>query len=763
MPISIRRATLPSAVAAALLAMSPSPAALAQEAKDAAKPTSAESAKSKEAGKEPTKIETIIVTAKNGAYRDGDKGTVSALAPTQASLEATQPQSIITREFIESSVAPTAEYSRVVNVAPSMSGDAANGPGLSETKTSMRGFSDDQYNITFDGIPWGDTNNPAHHSTSFFPASVIGGAVVDRGPGNASNLGFATFGGTIALFSKKPLDTHAVSVFGSAGTWNTVLFGASLETGKIADWDNATVQLNFQHLQSDGYLTLNKISSDNMTGKYQRKVGESSLLTLFTSVNKIKYTQPDNNNGPTLDQVAKFGKNFSLNDDPTSFNYRGFNYTAKDTDFEYINLKTQWDDSWSTEAKIYTYSYNNQTISSTDPTGLTAPGTKIGGAGNKNIPGIDKQNKYRVYGGIFNTAKQFTAGQLRFGTWIEHSDTDRHQYDLDLSLGNIRDPRETKPTPVTFPSVLFEQQSSIKNVQPYAEFEWQATSNTSITPGVKLLSITRSVNAPVNQTTRLPQRASVDYRKALPFLTINQQLGSGLAVYAQYAQGFQIPDLKSFYIANPTQNSSDPQLSTNYQLGIVGKSGNLVWDADIYEIKFKNKYVSNGLAGTAAAFINLGGATYKGFEGQVTYLLGSGFALYGNGSVNRATALDTGKQIAKAPEMTASLGAIYSSGALAGSLVYKRTGANHMQDYNAANAASYEYYKLSAYNNADLGGSYTFKSTTEGFKSLKLQLNIFNLLNQQKVTSIGLGKTLAGDQYTYQAPRSFQVSVKADF
>jgi iron complex outermembrane receptor protein len=134
-----------------------------------------------------------------------------------------------------------------------MSGDSANGPGLSETKTTMRGFSDDQYNITFDGIPWGDTNNPAHHSTSFFPASMIGGAVVDRGPGNASNLGFATFGGTIALYSKKPSTEQAISVFGSAGTWNTHLLGASYESGRMKDAGNATLQLNFQNLQSDGY------------------------------------------------------------------------------------------------------------------------------------------------------------------------------------------------------------------------------------------------------------------------------------------------------------------------------------------------------------------------------------------------------------------------------------------------------------------------------------------------------------------------------
>ena len=49
------------------------------------------------------------------------------------------------------SVAPTTEYSRIVNIAPSMSGEAANGPGLGETKETLRGFSDDQYNITFAG------------------------------------------------------------------------------------------------------------------------------------------------------------------------------------------------------------------------------------------------------------------------------------------------------------------------------------------------------------------------------------------------------------------------------------------------------------------------------------------------------------------------------------------------------------------------------------------------------------------------------------
>ncbi|MBA5607540.1 TonB-dependent receptor [Duganella sp. FT3S] len=711
-----------------------------------------------------TATATVVVSAKAGAYRADEtaKGSASSVAPTQASMQASEPQSIITREFIELSVAPTAEYSRIVNIAPSMSGDSANGPGLSETKTTMRGFGDDQYNITFDGIPWGDTNNPAHHSTSFFPGSVIGGAVVERGPGMASNFGYATFGGSINLYSKQASKTQSASVFGSVGTWGTALLGGSYESGRLRDYGNATVQLNYQHLKSDGYLTGNSIKSDNYFIKFQRAIGTDTLATVVATDNEIKYVQPDNSKGPTLSQIAQFGRNYSLNDDPTSFNYTGYNHTTKHTDFSYLRLETSWGDGVNSDNQVYTYAYDNQTISSSDPTGATLPGTKAGAPGNKDIPGIDKQNKYRAYGDIFKLSKQFGDSIGRAGFWYEYSDTDRHQYDLDLTL-NVRDPRETKPAPVTFPSVLFDQQSTIRNFQPFVEFEWAATDSLTVTPGVKAVRITRAVDADVNQSTRLPQHTSVDYHATLPFLTANQRLGADLAVYAQYAKGFQIPDLKSFYIADPTRNSSDPQLSTNYQLGVVGKQDVLTWDVDLYRIDFTNKYVSNGLGGTAAAYVNIGGVTYKGVEGQLTWAVGNGLALYANGSSNKATANDTGKTISGSPDMTAALGALYNAGPWSASLIYKRTGEVRQVDYDPAKPAAYDQYLTPAYGNTDLSVAYRFQHPGAGIKTLKLQFNVFNLLNRQEFVSISPGKTAAFDQYISQAPRSVQLSVKADF
>jgi len=733
---------------------------------------------------------TIGSTTAAGAFRSDAsiKGTASAIAPTQSSLQATQPQSIITREFMDLSVAPTAEYTRIVNIAPSLSGDSANGPGLSETKTTMRGFSDDQYNITFDGIPWGDTNNPAHHSTSFFPAFTIGGAVVERGPGNASNLGYATFGGSINLFSKKPSQEKATTIYSSFGTWNTSLLGVGYESGRMADLGDATFQLNAQQLKSDGYLSYSPVKSDNLTLKFERPIGDASLLTAFSTINQIHYAQPDSNKGATLDQIAKYGKNFQLDNDPKSMNYQGYNATTKNTDFSYLRLRSELGNGWNTDNQVYTYAYNNQTISSTDPTwmgttsGTTADPRRTAPSGtyvtaksialNGNIPGIDKQNKYRVIGDIFKATKQLDSGLIRAGLWYEESDTDRHQYDLDLTTGGYNRKEGTVANGTFLPgttrpidSVLFDQQSKIKSTQPFAEFEWKATPATTVTPGLKSVNITRSVSSPVEQTTReLNHTASKTYTATLPFLTVNHQLSKEMSVYGQYAEGFQIPDLKTFYINNPSLNSSAPQKSTNYQLGVVGKSDKMTWDLDIYQINFTNKLVSNGLAGANAAFINIGGATYKGIEGQMAYVVDGGFSVFANGSINKALANDTGKQISGAPEMTAAIGALYAQGPWASSLILKRTGAVYQKEFTTQ--AYYDFYKTAAYDNIDLGVSYTMKNVAQ-FKAVKVQLNVFNLANSQKTTAITAASSTATgtayDTYIFQAPRSAQISIKADF
>jgi iron complex outermembrane receptor protein len=82
----------------------------------------------------------------------------AAAASTQSSFKATQPQSIVNRSLLEEAELPSSDFSSIAVIAPSVTlGISANGPGLGETKNGIRGFKDGEFNITFAGVPFGDT------------------------------------------------------------------------------------------------------------------------------------------------------------------------------------------------------------------------------------------------------------------------------------------------------------------------------------------------------------------------------------------------------------------------------------------------------------------------------------------------------------------------------------------------------------------------------------------------------------------------------
>lgn len=702
--------------------------------------------------------QVIVVTA--------SRDSVAAVAPSQANLMATQPESFISRAFIENSVAPTGNFNTIAGIAPGVSTQPSpNGPGAADTKSVIRGFQDSQYNVTWDGIPFGDTNDPTHHSTSYFPAAVIGGVLIERGPGNASNLGQATYGGSINLFSKTPSATRLTEVYYSHGDWNTNLYGAAYESGKFGD-NGATLQINAQQIKSDGYLTYNTMDGTNLVAKYQQKLGERTLMTVFATYNDIKTGLPDSTSGTTLAQAARYGKNYSLNNDPTSQGYFGYNQVHKKTDMEYLRLQTDWSNGFQTDNNLYSYYYDNKTIAGYDATGYLGNGIVAAGAKTNSsaysgakvptggVIGYDKLNHYRVNGDIFKATKQFDSGLLRAGLWLEQADTPRHQWGLDMTT--------MKPIDPTFSGngTKFNQHSSWNQYQPFAEFEWAVNESATVTPGVKYMHFTRSVDAVKNQGSSVPANFSETYSDTLPFLTVNYRVDKSNSVYAQFAKGMQVPTLgTALQVVTPT-NAPDPQTTTNYQLGWVNKSDRFTFDADIYYIDFDNQIGSSVVAGQTV-FYNRGGTVYKGFEMEGTYLIGSGLSIYANYSSNSAkykagNANGIGT-IAKAPDMTAALGVQYNQGPWDASLIYKVVGTQYASDSEPAA------YKIDAYGNADLNVAYSFRDMGSTLRKLKLQFSAYNLANSQKVTSIATGATVALDQYLWQAPRSYMVSVKGSF
>ena len=743
-------------------------------------------------------IETVVVT---GTAFDPES------APAKSSLDTMQPQTIINKSYIEDSVSETADYTTILAIAPGMTGIDVNGPGLSDggVKNTLRGLPDGSFGMTYDGIPFGDTNGPTHHSESYFPATTIGSIAVERGPGNAGNLGASTYGGSINLFSDVlSSDTHA-KVSASAGSWSTSMFSANYQTGdfNLGGMTNRAM-VNLQDTNTSGYLTYQASAAQNILLKTQTDLAPGWTLTAFANYNGLFQTLNDNA-GATPAQLTTFGKDYALQiNNPAAGTYAPYNHVHKKTDMDYLRLQGDVGGGLSIDNTAYTYAYVNKTLSTTSVLQTTADiakgvtqgnGTIVGGVKFANdVPGYTKQNAFRVWGNIFRASQDFDfgwlTGQLRAGVWWETSTSQRARSDYDATkcfgsqncnpwhdqtFADSRLVASSKSAPLGGGFFEYQEHSSWSQYQPFVELELHPLPDLTITPGFKYVEWEHNVNAVLEQK-RVPVGPNVQsfttYRD-LPFAMVNYKLQPSWSVYAQYAQGIYVPDISAFEQTTFTRVLPQAQTTTNYQFGTVYYADNFTFDADIYYIGVNNNIVFQscsqapffGSPGETCA-VNTGVATYKGIEGEGTYAFDGdleGLSVFLNGSVGSAKT--GGKWIKGAPMWTSASGVFYKMGIWKFSLIDKLVG----QQYS--DAGNTTFYKLGAYNNMDAKASMAWEN-------LEFGMSVSNVLNSRSLAAVGVNdkspigggsvndianRGLSLDQYYFQPSRGFQLTVKARF
>jgi iron complex outermembrane receptor protein len=661
-----------------------------------------------------------------------------AQAPTQGSLTATEPQSLISEHYIRNSTAPTSNYSDIIQIAPSVSNIDPNGAGLMESQSlSIRGFQDGQYNVTFDGIPFGDSNDFTHHSTSFFMSQNIGGIKVDRGPGDASQIGFATFGGTVAVQSTEPSLTPAFSALASYGSFNTWLTGVSLNTGDMQQWGDARAVIGYNHVGSDGYLTNAAQRRDNVFFKLEKPLGDDTLLTIYANYNRIHQNV---SLGATAAQIHQFGPDFGLSSDPTSQSYYGYNFDRIDTDLEYIDIQTRIAD-WKLDNKLYTYAYYHDGFNGLDPNGETPNGTAFGA---NNVPGQQITNNYRAFGDILTAERQIGPGTLQLGAWLTHQSNFRDNMNVDDSLN------------FALQTLNFSMQDTFLTFEPYVQYEWKLPYGLTITPGVKYLSFNRNIDAPINQGSGVPADFSHTWTKVLPSLQVHEQIDPNWSAYFQYAQGFLAPNLNVFYVQNASVSGQpDPEQTDNFQLGTTYKTDRLTLSADLYYINFRNAVSSTTIGGNTI-FSNAGGAVYKGVESEATFYAGLGFSLYGNLTFNSAKQKDTGDWLQNAPKMTAAAGVLYERGPLAGSLLTKFVGRQFGSTGNTQ--------PIGGFSVTNFTVAYTIKNLAPWMHNTRIGFEVDNVLNRTSIDALA-GFTAADSTPLYWTipERAFVGTLSTDF
>ncbi len=676
-------------------------------------------------------------------------GTVSSeaasAAPSQSSLTARSAQSEISTTFIDNYTSPIADYTQVMQMAPGTFSYSPNGQGLGDTKLYFRGFADGQFTMSFDGIPFNDTNTPTHHSWAFFPSQFTGGAVFDRSPGSAASIGPTNFGGTINLLSRSINADQEISGTVSYGSFNTRLFDAEFDSGRFGPDGRSRFLLEGHEMRSDGYQTHNYQRCDAFSGKYQWTITDNTSLTAFGSY-LLLHTNTPNTKGPTRQQVQDNGNNYLLSGDPSQPNYYGYNFYRIPTDFYYVNLRSLLGHGWSVDDKVYTYSYynkqnyNGSTISTTSAT--------------------DKLNSYRKYGNLLPVTQVSHLGVFRTGLWFEYANTDRYQIPSD--------PR----TWVDAALPNFHEKFNTTTAQPYAEYEWQALQNLRITAGGKLAWYKQDFTqfADNGKTVgNLNGAASVthdvSYHTWLPSLDAHYLVRNNWSVYAQYATGSVIPPTSVFDVKNANVSIlPKPTTTKTFQTGSVWKANRVTVDVDTYYIHFDNAYSSvfDQTSGETAFYAN-GVSVTKGVEAETNILIGSGLAVYLNGTAGSAKYSDSDLWIDSAPRDTETVGINYHDDHWALGLFTKRVG----RMFND-NGAVHEAVKIDPFTQANLFVNYTLGRGASHFARTKIRFSVNNLFDKHNIVAVTPASTKTsvpapGDTLIMLPSRSVAVTFTVGF
>ena len=692
-------------------------------------------------------------------------GSIAArLAPMDGLLDAMSARTEVTTAFVENFTAPTSDYSEIIQMAPGTFSVNSNGVGLGDSKTYFRGFSDGNYDITFDGIPFEDTNSPTHHSWAFFPSQWIGGVDFDRSPGSASTVGPTPYGGSINLLSRNVPDAFNIRSGVTYGSFNTILTDVQVDSGRLFRNRKFSLTSDFHHLTSDGFQTWNAQQRSGGAIKMQYAFSDEKVLSFFSGVLLLDTNTP-NTKGPTRAQYQVKYNYLMQNGDPTRADFAPYNFYHVPTDFEDIAYKTPLGKGWRLDTKGYTYSYyNQQNYALTPKVGIISK-SNCAPTGKQNC-GTDKLNSYRKYGEISTFSQVSKYGIFRIGAWLEYAKTPRHQTPQDPTTGLV----------AVIPN--FNEVFTTKTAQPFAEYEYHPTGKLALTAGLKYAHYGMALTQYADNggaVGNLNGAASVfhtaGYNAYMPSFGANYRLQNNWSVYGQYGTGSVIPPSNVFDVTGAAVSVlPKPTTAKTIQGGTVLKLKRATLSADLYYIRFGNSYVGSpdpDIA-TSAQYTAGGNSSTKGFEGETNVYLAKGLSLYLNGTVGVARYISStlyspvingqyanpnyGLWVANAPSNTETYGLTYQRKAFDFGFLTKRIGPmwNDNKAITLVNGKNTSYtanqvIPIDPFAVSNLFFNYTVKSGSR-FDKTKLRLSFNNLFDTQSITGLTAGN--AGKVFT---------------
>jgi iron complex outermembrane recepter protein len=742
----------------------------------------------------PVTLTIASVSEEVTVEAEADTSIAAQLAPVKSVLDAGSARTEITSNYVSEYTSPVTDFADIIQAAPGTVSYTTNGIGNGQAKIYFRGFVDDDYTMTWDGVPFNDSNDPSHHSWAYVPAPAIGYVDFDRSPGTASDIGPSNFGGSIHFFSPQLSDEASVRGEESYGSWNTNQVLGEFNTGLFGGKNpKAHFWLEGHYQSSDGYQTFSPKQDVAATAKFDYKFSDRTHLTVIgTNIIVDAFT----NNDPTRRQLFHHGDNYLY--DPNEFNPDGtynsqfwrFSVYHVPTFFDIITFNHDFGKNWRLDTKSYTYGYSNhqhyQNATDSDLTTdsiLTKPIEEpVGGDDQpttspnyeKKPTGVDKLNQYARGGEIAGVSYATKWGVFRTGSWYEYTNTLRYQI--------YTDPITWVDSPY-IKNNKFHEHFLTYAVQPYAEFQLVSIPRWTITAGVKdafyRMSLTQypdgktvgnlGCTSLLTADCSITVKHSQNYNSVLPSFEANYRVNNVWSVYGQYGRGSIAPFSSVFDTAGAqVAVTPPPTIATTYQGGTVLKLNRFAFDADGYHIHFTNTYSSYTPAtgpdeGFTYYYANPDSDT-NGFEAEGNIAVTRSLSLNANGTfdvakyeaaaaqaavtdgsgniINPAVPATPSAWVAYAPHDTESLGLTYQEKGVDFGIFGKRVGSVWNDIGN-----DHQTVPINPFWMSNVFLNYNVRSRSM-FDGSKIKLSINNIFDDHSIVNIGA----ANDGTTLTSP-----------
>ena len=714
--------------------------------------------------------------------------------------DAPKSRSTVTRDFIDKQ-SPTSNPYQLLRMLPGANQSSPDALGLNGGNITIRGLNSDQIGLTIEGAPVNDSGNYALFPQEYVDAENLQQIALTHGSSDLDSPHIGAVGGVVNIYMRDPLREMGGLVDFSVGNNQTYRTFLRADTGDIPG-TKLRAFLSYSHYENKHWRGPGGDNRDNFEGKLVGEFGNGNRVSFA-----FLYNDAVNNfyRNPTLAQYQTNGQ--------YGTNYNATPASATDTQFYKIqvnpfkNLIVSAPSSFNIAENLtydvtpyFWYGYGNGG-------GATAVNTAsfFFGTQQITIPGVSGTKLYyspsiteTFRPGIINKLTYtWNNHKLVAGYWFERAD--HHQFGpysaitADGSPANVFGdtglvvasngaiPQKRDQTTITTTNVFFIGDTiSMMNDHLFLDF------------GLKQAFISR------DGTNRMPgsiAKVSLSDTETLPTAAIRYKINDQNTVFASVATNFRTPQNFTLFDSyssstgaktNFANANQQPETSVTWEIGHRFQNSMIDTAVTAFYTSFQNRLVSTttpdpaGGSGLISTNINVGGQRNYGIDMEAGLKPFHHFRPYVSAEFMNSELTDNyrvgadflptrGKQAVRTPQMQAAIGIDYDDDHFFANLNGKYVGSQYATFMNDE--------KIPGYFTADATIGYHLPEFG-GLKAPKIQVNVFNILNNKFLSGVAgpqtnakatrgvNGTTIAAasaSSYYVGAPAAFLVTLSSAF